>query len=104
MADGDLGWGDYFRRDWPGPRPGAIGLPAAVIWGRIVRRGELDAHDQAHVKSRWPQGWRYAWCYSTAEPDGEPGPVHVDDMIPVTAEQFAAARARGWAPECGPGG
>jgi hypothetical protein len=97
----DIGYGDYFIRVWDRD---------LVIYGKVIPREELvadekrlgaddrelswtmNAHDKAYAR-----GYRFGWCYSEAEPDGELGSTHVSSMLKkITKEEFEAAKVNGW--------
>lgn len=99
-----IGYGDYFTRVWEtwGDR--------LVIYGYIFTRDEFIKEERdagspeaelawtlERMDSSYARGYRFGWCYSEVEPDGELGSTHVSTMLrKITREEFEAAKARGW--------
>lgn len=96
----DITYGDYFIRDWAG----------LLIYGHITTKEEFTRSeaalgaDTAEINHEWStlenaynRGYRYGWCYSQVEPDGEPGNTHISSMDrKITKEEFQWAKEHGW--------
>jgi len=101
----EIGYGDYFIRLLDTGMEGIL-----KIYGRIMTReesvgaekelgaGEAELqHTAARLDSSYARGYRYSWCYSEVEPEGELGFVHVSVMAgKISREQFENAKANGW--------
>lgn len=99
-----IGYGDYFLRvinDLDGP---------LLIYGYIMTREEMVQSEKdcgapaeeaewtaTRVDSSYARGFRYGWCYSVVEPDGELGFTHVTTMLSkISKMQFEYAKKRNW--------
>jgi hypothetical protein len=81
-----------------------------IIYGHAFTDEELAASERAAGASEAEiamalhrehdsrdRGYLFGWCYSAAEPDGEPGATHRSTIVArLTEAEFEAARARGW--------
>jgi hypothetical protein len=55
------------------------------------------AEDRVLQRDAWERARRFwACCFSVMCPEGEPGSVPLDEVEPITREDFEAAAARGW--------
>jgi len=92
-----LTWGDHFLRLYP------MGEQVLAIFGRIPSAEEFERSEGSDGLARHTEimerGYRFAWCHSIIEPEGEPGDTHVVTVWPITEAQFAEAKAVGWDPE-----
>ncbi len=83
----------FFRRVWMPPL-----APPLVIFGRYAP-SEFPQDTPRERESWETRGMFPAECFSLAEPDGEWGMVAVTaGVMPITEQEFEAARARGWLP------
>lgn len=100
-----IGYGDYFVRIWGNDFEGYL-----KIYGQVMPREELFSEEErlgaepaelsytmrSHDDS-YSRGYRFGWCYSVVEPDGELGSTHVSTMfMKITEEQFEEAKKNGW--------
>jgi hypothetical protein len=80
-----------------------------LIFGRVNPLDELDEAnrqlgmgrtemrtEREMIEIAYRRGYRYGRCYSVIVPEGEWGSTHVVKMVPITAEQYAAAESHGW--------
>jgi hypothetical protein len=94
-----IGYGDYW----------CSAFDDFLIWGRVSTLEELDAesarlsNDPEEVRgehdvivSAHARGYRFGWCYSIVEPEGELGSTHISRMIPLDQRQFDKAKEHGW--------
>lgn len=100
----DIGYGDYFIRTRR-----SFG-DELTIYGHIMTRDEFITSERdagspedelswtlEGMDSSYTRGYRFGWCYSEVEPDGELGSTHVSTMTrKITKEEFDAARERNW--------
>ena len=52
--------------------------------------------EKNQIEDSHGRGYMYGWCWSTIEPDGEPGSTHQANLWPVSRELFEAAREVHW--------
>ena len=104
-AQAAITYGDHYRYDFPGNKL----MAAAVVYGQVLPLfGIIEAEraagagtaeiDQlvARIREGYRRGWRHVRAWSAREPGGETGDTHVGVMEPLTAAEFAVARAAGW--------
>lgn len=97
-------YGDHFVRLWD-----TWGSGVLTIYGYIPTKEQISADEKSlgasdgelaarltQLDASYAHGRRYSWCYSVAEPDGEPGFTHVSTMTKISGEEFETAKARGW--------
>lgn len=60
-----------------------------------VRRSQIPDDDRAE-KHIYSMRRRSSVCFSRRVPDGEMGTVALEDLVPLTREQFEYAKAEGW--------
>lgn len=60
-----------------------------------VEQAEID-YEKSSAKRNYDRGYRFGRAYSVAVVDGELGDTHVSTMIPITKENFEAAKAVNW--------
>lgn len=96
----EVTYGDYFIRMWGG----------LTIYGHILTKEEFVkgesalGADKAEIDFEWSmiensyrRGYRYGWCYSQMEPQGEPGSTHISAMDrKISKEEFEEAKKLGW--------
>lgn len=83
--------GDFFTREVK------MGHEVVSIWGEILPNISEDEDENEIILSYEGDAYRFANCFSLLCPDGELGSVHLSVIGRlVTAEEFEAARARGW--------
>lgn len=102
-----IGYGDYFIRDYET----MFGFGESLtIYGYIMTRDEFIESERdagspedelawtlERMDSSYERGYRFGWCYSEVEPDGELGSTHVSTMTrKISKEEFEAAKERGW--------
>lgn len=100
-AQKKIGWGDY----WMNPQPNLD----LLIFGYVFTLLENEAGERAAGSSdeewqytkaglldSYERGYRFGRAYSTVEPNGELGSTHISQMVPISKEQFAEAKALDW--------
>lgn len=87
-----LGWGKYGLRM-------AEEMP---IWTEIYTQDEAaegeDPETMRDLLASYDRGYRYGKHYSTVEPTGEIGSVHIATMWPISKDDFNVAQEIGWYP------
>ncbi len=68
-----------------------------TIYGVVLAREKVLTRSELRTMPPLPNGYHYVRAYSTYEPEGEIVEVPEDEMLSIPAEEFEAARAKGWA-------
>lgn len=98
----------YVAHDWVSPVAGAY--YSFEDWPRLSPYFErtdygifVEVRPYEEVVARYPdeediyeQGFVWGMSFSPACVEGEGGHHHLDSLVPITPERFAAARAAGW--------
>jgi hypothetical protein len=95
----EIGYGDHWARRFED----------IVIFGRVMSLDELEqmernlgcdeeeiASEREMISDSHERGYRFGYCYSVVEPEGELGSTHISVMTKITAEEFQAAKEHGW--------
>lgn len=88
----------FFRCAWLGSDAGAhdvISAPSATVWGHSVAATD-DPEELEEAEQDLAEGLFMARAFSAACPDGELGLHEISAVREISADEFAAARRRGW--------
>jgi hypothetical protein len=97
----DVVWGTHWAAHYPDMELIVFGYVPTLEELEKIERGhgaddEEWEFEKATTLDSYARGYRFGKAYSVIEPEGEWGSTHISVMLPISKEQFEAARERGW--------
>ena len=97
----DIVWGSHWVAGYVDLELVVFGeVMTLEVMEKAEREAGADDEEWAFTKETtldsYARGYRFGYCYSVVEPEGELGSTHISQMVPISKTQFEQARESGW--------